>query len=299
MQNAIAAMAQSRFAPEALKMAMNYDNNSLRARQIGKKPSSVEVYEYWKSLPTDQAKADFMRTQRAQQIIDTGGGFAAVNPVNPAIGPVPIAPRTLKPAEQPSYIHEKNIAEETGKAQGTAQAGLGGALDDIEKMRTDVRGLIESPGFSTIYGKSRYIDPRAYDIGGPAGGSEARRKQLEGASFGIAIQKMKGLGQLSDAEGKKMAVAYTRATDPNQSEEDAKIAWEEVLGYLDVAETRAKEKASGLAPSPLQKGQTEKIAKPQRKAPAGSKTATNPQTGKRAFSTDGNIWYDAETGQRL
>jgi hypothetical protein len=54
---------------------------------------------------------------------------------------------------------------------------------------------------------------------------------------------MRGLGQLSDAEGKKITAAYTRATNPKQSEIDAKKAWKEVLKYLDLAEMRAKQKA--------------------------------------------------------
>lgn len=127
--------------------------------------------------------------------------------------------------------------------------------DDVLKMQGNVQGLLDAPGFNTIYGKSRFMSPSMLP-GGEGADAEARRNQLEAASFGISIQQMKGLGALSNAEGLKVTAAYTRAVDPKQSEEAAREAWAEVQGYLKMAQDRIA--SGGLvtpsAPAPAATG---------------------------------------------
>ena len=128
-------------------------------------------------------------------------------------------------------------------------------LDDVLKMQGNVQGLLDAPGFDAVYGKSRFMSPSMLP-GGEGADAEARRNQLEAASFGISIQQMKGLGALSNAEGMKVTAAYTRAVDPKQSEEAAREAWAEVQGYLKMAQDRIA--SGGLvtpsAPAPAATG---------------------------------------------
>jgi hypothetical protein len=114
------------------------------------------------------------------------------------------------------------------------------ALADINKMRRDIQGFVSHPGFSTVYGKSRV---GAFIPGTEAAGAEGRRRTLDAQAFGVTIQKMRGLGALSNAEGQKVTEAFTHATNPRISEEEAKKAWDDVLYYLDLAEQRANQKA--------------------------------------------------------
>ena len=120
-------------------------------------------------------------------------------------------------------------------------------LDDVLKMQGNVQGLLDAPGFDAVYGKSRFMSPSMLP-GGEGADAEARRNQLEAASFGISIQQMKGLGALSNAEGMKVTAAYTRAVDPKQSEEAAREAWAEVQGYLKTAQDRIASGALSVAP---------------------------------------------------
>lgn len=131
------------------------------------------------------------------------------------------------------------LGSQTGKSTAEAAAAAPAAIADAQKMRDGILGLITDPGFDVIYGKSRYVSPSMLP-GQRGADAEARRVQLEAQAFGISIQKMRGLGQLSEGEGKKMSAAYTRATNPNISSEAARAAWNEVLGYLDIAEAKAK-----------------------------------------------------------
>lgn len=134
-------------------------------------------------------------------------------------------------------------ARAVGTATGENQVQLPDALADINKMRGDINNLLAAPGFSTIYGLSGKVDPRNYIPGTDAANAQAKRNTLSSQAFGVAIQKMKGMGSLSNAEGLKVTDAFTRATNPNISEDEARKAWGEVLLYLDAAEGRAIRKA--------------------------------------------------------
>jgi len=177
--------------------------------------------------------------------------------------PYPVT-KTLPPENQPQNVQRNAQASAVGTATGQNITALSDALSDIDYYSQNVHGLIGSPGFDQIYGIRRVTDPRNIIPGTDASNAQARLGQLDAASFGISIQKMRGLGQLSDAEGKKVSAAFTRATNPKQSPEAARQAWNEVLSYLETARVRAIEKAGGQYP-----GQK-----------SGAMRRYNPQTGK-------------------
>lgn len=211
----------------------------------GKKVHSVQLDEGGKAyaIMDDASKVDLNITApRNFQFRDVGGVTTPVDPRTGQAG-VPLSTLPQEAGAAATIAGARKSAEVKSEAQTQAGIDLNSNLDEIAKMRENVSNLIADPGFGTIYSLSGKVDPRNYIAGTDAANAEARRKQLEAASFGIAIQKMKGFGQLSNAEGLKVTQAYTRAIDRSQSEEAAKKAWEEVLGYLDLAESRAKQKA--------------------------------------------------------
>jgi hypothetical protein len=128
---------------------------------------------------------------------------------------------------------------ELAKTEAERTASLPGQLADIRKMRQNIEGLINAPGFNTIYGKSRFVSPSMLP-GGEGANAQARLGQLDAQAFGEAITKMRGLGGMSNAEGLKVSAAYTRATNPNISEEEARVAWSEVIDGLNLAEERLR-----------------------------------------------------------
>lgn len=234
--------AMNQFNTGLLALGGDYTKMGLKGMGVGADtPSSVQEYKYYQSL-TPAQREEYLRVKRSQQFLNLGDRFGAPSPTDPT-KVTPVAPINLKPGDRPDVKAAQTAATEGAKALVEGQSSLGGALDDINKMRTNIKGLMEDPGFDTIYGASGRFDPRNYMPGTDAANAAARRTQLESQSFGITIQKMRGLGQLSDAEGKKVTAAYTRATNPNLGDKAAREAWNEVLGYLDLAEQRAKEKA--------------------------------------------------------
>ena len=172
-------------------------------------------------------------------------------------------------------------AKEVGTTTGENITGLPDALADIDKMRKDIDSLTSDPGFETIYGLSGAVDPRNRVPGTNAANAQAKRQTLSAEAFGVVVQKMRGLGALSNSEGLKVTDAFSRATNPNLSDTEARVAWDEVKLYLDAAETRSRLKA----------GQTTTQAQPQQ-------PPQSPQPGAMpTFATEQEAEAAAASGQ--
>lgn len=209
-------------------------------------PASVREFEFFDKLPVEK-RAQFMGLKRQGYEIEKIGDVPHLVSRIPGIPPIPLSSLSTEVQGKSAVAAGQESAKTGAKLKTESQFSLGGTLDNLSKMRTNIDNLLASPGFDTIYGASSVIDPRNYVRGTDASDAQGKLSQLDAESFGISIQNMRGLGALSDAEGKKVSAAYTRATNPAISEEEARVAWGEVKGYLDMAEKRAKEKA-GVTP---------------------------------------------------
>lgn len=228
---------------QMLTMGTEYAKMGMTGLGVGADtPASVREYEYFTKLPR-AAQDQFLGLKRQGYEVTNIAGVPTLVPRMPGGQVVPLSTLANEASGKGTIAGATAAATERAKAQTEAELGLGSAVDEIDKMRSGVKDLLDAPGFNTIYGASSVADPRNMIPGTDASNAQAKRDQLDAMSFGISIQKMKGTGSLSDAEGRKVSAAYTRATNPRISEEEARKAWNEVLGYLDVAEQRARAKA--------------------------------------------------------
>lgn len=248
-------MLGGRVSPQAvyqqmLGMGPEYAKMGMAGLGVGADtPASVREYEYFTKLPR-AAQDQFLGLKRQGYEIGNIGNVPTLIPRMPGATPIPLSTLEKEMSGKAGIAGATAAATERGKSQAEAEMNLTSSLDEIEKMRTGVKDLVNAPGFETIYGVSGKMDPRNYVPGTDASNALAKREQLDAMSFGISIQKMKGTGSLSDAEGKKVAAAYTRATNPKISAEEARNAWAEVDYYLDLAEKNALKKAGkSQAPS--------------------------------------------------
>jgi hypothetical protein len=121
------------------------------------------------------------------------------------------------------------------------------ALADIDKLSSSIDNLLAAPGFSGIYGnvQGQPVLAGAADLVSPdIADARAALSNIDAQTFQIAIQKMRGLGQLSNLEGTRVTNAFTRATNTKLSDEEAMRAWGEVRAYLQAAKARAVQKAN-------------------------------------------------------
>lgn len=153
-------------------------------------PSNVREWEYFQKLPPDQQQK-YIAMKRAEKYLDAGTQF-----VNPRTNEV--IPKDLAGAER---------AKEVGTAQGKQAASAPGdisaaeqALGVLEQIKTDPY-LDRGTGLSSV---GNYIPGTGgYDF-------DALVEQAKSGAFLTAIQQLRGLGALSNAEGQTATAAVTR-----------------------------------------------------------------------------------------
>lgn len=195
------------------------------------------------------------RFQSASPFLVTPAGvFTKTPPAAP--GAAPSLTPTIGPDGKPinyaagvaGVAGAKTAATATAKNTAENAGALPDALADIDKMSANITGLIAAPGFDSIYGHLAGTDTgRAITsaLSQDAANADAMRNTISAETFGVSIQKMRGLGQLSNAEGAKVTDAFSRATNTKLSPDEARTAWGEVQQYLSLARSRAIRKAAG------------------------------------------------------
>lgn len=168
---------------------------------------------------------------------------AASNPGAPA---APTA-ATLAPT---SAVASNVAALASAKAQGTAQgekaAGLPSAINTFAKFGTDVDNLLKQPGFDSTYGhlQGTGVGQTLTQLASQdTANASAARDTLKSEAFTVAIQKMRGLGQLSNMEGQKVESALSRLFNSRISPAEARTAATELKLSLANLEKTARQEA--------------------------------------------------------
>lgn len=140
----------------------------------------------------------------------------------------------------------------TGMEQGQAAQA---ALDNNVQALSTVEGILKHPGFDTWIGKPGSFDRKVLSAvpGTDAYDFEAQLQVLKSQQFLNNIQSMKGMGQLSDAEGKKIDSALANL-DPNQSYKQLKAQLETIRSTLQKAQSKLYN--SGQLPTAKGQGAT-------------------------------------------
>lgn len=199
---------------------------------------------------TDRVKAF---TLLGRNNVTAGGVPYENNPfAGEAVGglPAPGAHAVVSPGQTASNAADVERAKVVATGSGNAEVALPDALADINKLRGNINTFRSMPGYNGVYGNVQgqpLVRPLTGLASQDIADAQGALKNIDAQTFGIAVQKMRGLGQLSNAEGVKVTDAFTRAVNPLLSEVEANKAWDEVLDGLDLAEARARRKASGPA----------------------------------------------------
>lgn len=128
------------------------------------------------------------------------------------IGFTPDAAATPSITEQiavKKYDDEQQAAVKKDQTAAAEAAGFVQTLDELEKH----------PGFTNLFGSN--VGVPTWMPGSAGADAKAILGKVQGKAFLEAIQKMKGMGALSEKEGQTATKAYS-ALDPNMSETAAK-----------------------------------------------------------------------------
>lgn len=138
-------------------------------------------------------------------------GLPAINGY-PAVPPVGFTPTVVDPQ---LAIQQEKMAKEKKDAALQAQQNVDKSKDFIKSLDA----LEKHPGFSNLFGTNVGIP--TWIPGSDGADAKAIYEQIQGKGFLEAIQSMKGMGALSNAEGEKVSAAFL-GLKPGMSEAAAK-----------------------------------------------------------------------------
>ena len=129
-------------------------------------------------------------------------------------------------------------ARETEKITAKATPPINqGAIDSIDQAKTSLETIINHPGRKAATGKSAILNKLTIP-GTDRAGFQARLETFKAQTFVPMVSQLKGMGALSDAEGKKLTAAVG-ALDPNMPEDEFLASANEIMQELELKKKRA------------------------------------------------------------
>lgn len=137
------------------------------------------------------------------------------------------------------------------------------ANDTLDQTLDTASRVLNSPGFDKYFGVSMTKLPGVGTIPGTdAADTEALVNTLSSQGFLTSIQQMKGMGALSDAEGKKISSAIA-SLDSKQSDKSARAAVNTIISVTQAAKARLQKHAPDIAQTQSSLPQPPQVSQPQ------------------------------------
>lgn len=173
------------------------------------------------------------------------GGTQSGQPQPQGAGPVPLVRQPLSPIVGQQTGNQKQQAQQQAQQQ---------SMDAYDRAIRTASQLLRHPGLSAAVGSG--FDPHSWGSfnplnGKPLGGSNAadfmaKQEAFKAQTFLPMVQALRGMGALSDAEGKKLTDAIG-ALDPSMSEQAYKSSLTQIISDLTAYRERAKQMAGAGA----------------------------------------------------
>ena len=226
----LAAMERPLSAEEQLMLQSA--ERHLRRPQVVMNEGGVSVIEDTRPLPTVQA---------TPSAADQTGAPAPSTPAAALVVSPPMAPpRQLTPRQTQQKILDT--------AQAEAQLALPDIEDAVTKGISELERLLNDPNLGSLIGNPPGVLTKRIS-GQPAADIDAALRQVKGGAFLTAIEKLRGFGAVSGAEGDKAGAAITSLSEL-QSVPKFKEEGQVYIEILRKGLQRAREKAGVAAKAP-------------------------------------------------
>lgn len=169
-------------------------------------PSAVREYEFYKGLPTEAAKEQYLAVKRAQQIKDIAGVPTTIPQVVGAEA-VPLSTLEEEAAAKSRLAAAQRTGAITGEAVTTAQLNLPKMESSAEELLDLTEKLLKHPGKKYAIGMASKLPVVP---GTDQAGFVTMYNQIGGKQFMEAYQTLKGGGQITEVEGQKATEAMAR-----------------------------------------------------------------------------------------
>lgn len=248
------------------QLRQNYEQQSQRqafnkmlpslAQKLGIQPEVLAGLP--DNVKQELAMKAMMPSAPEQVTIDLPQGKMTALKVKDASGAVRYTDIDGKPLNREALTQEfnqveaaKELTKAQAKAQGEKRAGLESTLSNLDNMNMMVQQVLDDPNLPKAVG-AVWDRGMSFVPGTDAYGTAQRIEQLKSNAFLSSIGQMRGMGQLSNAEGMKVEAALGRL-NAAQNEKDFRTSLADVQKSL----ARLREvamKEAGMAPATQQGG---------------------------------------------
>lgn len=196
----------------------------------------------------------------------------------------------LKRDELKLRLQESNNKIEQVKADRTES--ISSQVDSANRAIKTAQGILDSKGFSGYFGVNMNPFGNRYIPGTDAADTGSMVDTLKSQGFLAGVQQMKGMGALSDAEGKKITDAIG-SLDPNMSEKQARTSINNIIDVFNEGKKRIERKYPE---------EYSKYLQDQGGGNLNSNQSNTNQVSERAVSqniTEGTTATNPKTGQKI
>lgn len=162
------------------------------------------------------------------KIAETADGVFAIDSANPE-NRIRVGDPTIKPQDELARVKLDEMQETTSRQAVNH-------FEDISKTIRQAELVLNHPGREAGTGLSSW---QSLVPGSDARGFASQLETLKSQVFLPEVQKMQGMGALSNAEGQKISAAFA-ALDPDMPEAEFKSTLERAIGDLRAAQERAR-----------------------------------------------------------
>lgn len=196
----------------------------------------------------------------------------------------------LKRDELKLRLQESNNKIEQVKADRTES--ISSQVDSANRAIKTAQGILDSKGFSGYFGVNMNPFGNRYIPGTDAADTGSMVDTLKSQGFLAGVQQMKGMGGLSDAEGKKITDAIG-SLDPNMSEKQARTSINNIIDVFNEGKKRIERKYPE---------EYSKYLQDQGGGNSNSNQSNTNQVSERVVSqniTEGTTATNPKTGQKI
>ena len=207
------------------------------------------------NVKQELAMKAMMPTAPEQVTIDLPQGKMTALKVKDASGAIRYTDIDGKPINREALTQEFNQVEAAkestkaqAKAQGEKRAGLETTLSNLDNMNMMVQQVLDDPNLPKAVG-AVWDRGTSFIPGTDAYGTGQRIEQLKSNAFLSSIAQMRGMGQLSNAEGMKVEAALGRL-NAAQNEKDFRNSLADVQRSITRLREVAMKEAGVTTPTP-------------------------------------------------
>ena len=181
----------------------------MSSSSFGGQPASVKEWQYYSSLSKDDQNKYLNMKRQGFSFKDTGSTIQFINPQGEIVEDKSLE-KTLSPEQQPENIIRKKEAEEKGKELGQLRIQYPQIQSEMKQKVSVIDDILTDPNLDDYLGANALLPAIP---GSPKSDFRAKLDMLQSQSFLDQFDKLRGGGQISNAEGARALSAGTIISD--------------------------------------------------------------------------------------